>query len=94
MREAFEEIGVPLEDDAYLTAMLVGWNAVSIAFLISTCLEKSYDFNLNESIETDQKEWEGRLKWFPIKDLGKLNKNELLDGLCYYQKRITKNNSS
>lgn len=35
MREASEEIGVPLENDAYLTAMLVGWNAVSKAFLIS-----------------------------------------------------------
>jgi len=90
MREAYEEIGIPLEENACLTAILTGWNGISVTFLISVNLKKTYEFDPDESIKTEQNEWYGSLKWFPITDLLKLNKDEILDGLTYYISKLEK----
>jgi len=85
LREIYEEISLPLTFNAYLRAILVGWNGVSVTFLLSTSVVDSYDFDPLEIIQGEKDEWENNLRWIPLTRLEELPSNHLLDGLVYYQ---------
>ncbi len=89
MREAYEETQLNLKSDAFLKAILVGWNNVSVTFLISTTLSSIYNFNPDEEvIPADKNEFEGNLHWLSIQDLKKLQQGKYLDGLFYYKSKL------
>ncbi|MFX1417998.1 MAG: NUDIX hydrolase [Promethearchaeota archaeon] len=88
MREAHEEINLPLQQDAYLSAILVGWNGVSVTFLITTFLSDSYSFSPDEIIHAEAEEWKDDLRWLSVDKLKRVPKNQLLDGLIYYQSKL------
>ena len=87
-REMYEEVCTPLKSEAHLVAMLVGWNGVSVAFIISTKISDSYKFNPNEIISAEKDEWECNLKWLSVEKLKKIQINQLLEGLIYYRSKI------
>ncbi len=89
-RELYEEVSIPLKSKAFLKAILVGWNGVSVAFIISTKINEAYNFNPNEIIPAKEDEWEHNLKWQSVEELKSILINELLDGLIYYRSKIIK----
>ncbi len=89
MREICEEIHLPLESDALLKAILVGWNKISVTFLTSTTINATYNFNPNEEVfPADKIEFEGNLRWLSIQDLKKLRPNQLFEGLNYCRSEL------
>jgi len=89
MREVYEEIHIPLESDALLKAILVGWNKISVTFLTSSSISTCYSFNPDEeTIPADKHEFESNLHWLSIQDLKKLPPDQLLDGLIYYRSKL------
>ncbi|MFX1389433.1 MAG: NUDIX hydrolase [Promethearchaeota archaeon] len=91
LRELNEEVNLPLNPESTLVAILVGWNGVSVTFLVSTTIATSFHFNPKKKVKPGEDEWEEDLKWFPINNLNQMNKSELLDGLLYYISKISKN---
>lgn len=88
MREAYEEIQIPLKLKAFLTAILAGWNGVSVAFIISTSISDSYNFNPKEVIPTKDEEWEGNLRWLSIEELKNRKTDQFLEALIYYRSKL------
>lgn len=88
LREVNEEVPLPLNSDAYLKAILVGWNGVSVTFLLCTSVSNSYNFNPFESISGEKSEWENNLRWISLEKLREFPSNYLLDGLIYFKSKI------
>jgi ADP-ribose pyrophosphatase YjhB (NUDIX family) len=89
MREIHEETPFLFQSNPYLYAIIAGWNNVSVTFLISATIREDSNFNPTKNIIGDKKEWENNLRWLRIEDLKKIPPDGLLDGLIYYQKRIS-----
>ncbi|MFX1374509.1 MAG: NUDIX hydrolase [Promethearchaeota archaeon] len=90
IRELHEEVKLSFDSAAFLTEIIAGWNNVSVTFLISAVVSKSYDFNPIKTVSAEQDEWEGSLRWLSIEDLKTMKPNQLLDGLAYYKSKIMK----
>ncbi|MBY9011436.1 MAG: NUDIX domain-containing protein [Candidatus Lokiarchaeota archaeon] len=89
MREIYEETSLLFQPNVYLYAILLGWNNVSVTFLTSVTIIQDYKFNPADIIIGDKKEWENNLRWLQIEELKDFPLNRLLDGLYYFQKRIS-----
>ncbi|MFW9826052.1 MAG: NUDIX hydrolase [Candidatus Thorarchaeota archaeon] len=87
MREAYEEINLPIKPDGFLIAIIAGFNNISVTFLISINLIARYKFNPNQIIKAEENEWEGSLKWISIESLKSLKTHQLLDGLVYFRSK-------
>ncbi len=91
MREVYEEIQIPLKFDASLKAILVGWNKISVTFLISTTIIASHNFDYKkEVIPADKNEFESNLYWISVNDIKNLLPDQLFDGLNYYRSELLK----
>jgi 8-oxo-dGTP pyrophosphatase MutT (NUDIX family) len=89
MREVYEEIHLPLESNAHLKAILVGWNKISVTFLTSSTIDPSHAFKLDEEvIPVEKNEFEGNLRWLSIQDLKNLQSDQLFEGLFYYRSKL------
>jgi 8-oxo-dGTP pyrophosphatase MutT (NUDIX family) len=88
LRELNEEVPISIDSTANVIAILVGWNFVSVTFLIKTMMAKNYDFNPLDSIISEKSEWDGDLRWISLTDLKNLANNQVLDGLLYYKSII------
>jgi 8-oxo-dGTP pyrophosphatase MutT (NUDIX family) len=88
MREASEEVNLPFESIPQLTAILSGWNNVSVTFLISTTLNENFPIDPSERLKGDD-EWENGLFWLSKDQLTALKDDQLLDGLLYYKWKLT-----
>jgi len=89
MREIYEETPFLFQSNPHFYAIIAGWNNVSVTFLISATIKEDYNFNPTDIIIGDKREWKNNLRWAKIEDLKKIPSNRLLDGLYYYQKRIS-----
>ncbi|TKJ24694.1 MAG: hypothetical protein CEE42_09785 [Promethearchaeota archaeon Loki_b31] len=89
MREIYEETLIPFQSDASLYAVLAGWNNISVTFLTSITITEDYNFDPTEVISGDKKEWKNNLRWLSLEDLKNLPSNKLLDGLTYFQLKIS-----
>lgn len=89
MREIYEETPFHLQSNPHLYAIIAGWNNVSVTFLFTATIKEDFNFNPTEIIAGDKREWENNLRWLKIEDLKEVPPNKLLDGLIYYQKRIS-----
>ena len=89
MREIYEEAPIPFQSDASLYAVLAGWNNISVTFLTSIKITEDYNFDPTEVISGDKKEWKNNLRWLSLEDLKNLPSNKLLDGLTYFQLKIS-----
>jgi len=89
MREIYEETPFLFQSKAYLYAILLGWNNVSVTFLTSVTINEDYNFNPKDLIIGDKKEWENNLWWLQIEDLKNYPPDRLLDGLTYFQLKIS-----
>ena len=89
MREIYEEAQLSFQSDASLHAILVGWNKVSTTFLTSTTVTEDYNFDPTEVISGDKKEWKNNLRWLSLEDLKNFPSIKLLDGLTYFQLKIS-----
>ena len=89
MREIYEEAPIPFQSDASLCAVLAGWNNISVTFLTSITVTEDYNFDPTEVIIGDKKEWKNNLRWLSLEDLKTLPSNKLLDGLTYFQLKIS-----
>ena len=83
MREIYEEVPIPLQNENYLNSILIGWNNVSTTFLLNAKINEFYEFNPTENINSDKKEWHDNLRWLSLDELKMLNSDQLLDGLLY-----------
>jgi 8-oxo-dGTP pyrophosphatase MutT (NUDIX family) len=91
IRELKEEVSLPFQKDMVLTAILEGWNGISVTFLITIKTHQSYNFRPYESIPADKDEWNNDLMWIPNIELKKKTQTQFLDGLIYYQSKVIKN---
>jgi 8-oxo-dGTP pyrophosphatase MutT (NUDIX family) len=89
MREIYEEAPLPFQSDASICAVLVGWNSISVTFLTSITVTEDDKFDPTEVIIGDKKEWKNNLRWLSLKNLIILPSNKLLDGLTYFQLKIS-----
>jgi len=89
MREIYEEVPLPFQSDASLCAVLAGWNNISVTFLTSITITEDYNFDPTEVIIGDKKEWKNNLRWTSLEDLKNLPSNKLLDGLTYFQLKVS-----
>lgn len=89
MREIYEEAPIPFQSDASLCAVLAGWNNISVTFLTSITVTEDYNFDPKEVIIGDKKEWKNNLRWLSLEDLKNIPSNRLLDGLTYFQLKIS-----
>lgn len=89
MREIYEEAQLSFQSDASLYAVLAGWNNISVTFLTSITITEDYNFDPTEVISGDKKEWKNNLRWLSLEDLKNLPSNKLLDGLTYFQLKIS-----
>lgn len=88
MREIHEEVPLEFEPNGGLFSILIGWNLVSVTFLLFNTVKKSTNFNLSDVISDDEKEWEGNLKWISMKTLKKMDFSNVINGLYYYKWKI------
>ncbi len=91
LRELNEEVNLPLKKDMFLTAILDGFNGISVTFLITINTLDSYHFIPNESLPADQDEWNKDLVWMPVAELRNETEKQYLDGLIYYQSKVIEN---
>ncbi len=89
MREIYEEAPLPFQSDACLYAVLAGWNFISVTFLTSITVTEDYNFDSTEVITGDKKEWKNNLRWLSLENLKNVPSNKLLDGLTYFQLKIS-----
>jgi len=89
MREIYEEAQLSFQSDASLHAILVGWNNISTTFLTSATVTEDYNFDPTEVISGDKKEWKNNLRWLSLEDLKNFPSIKLLDGLTYFQLKIS-----
>ncbi len=75
----------------FLTAILDGFNGISVTFLITINTLDSYHFIPNESLPADQDEWNKDLVWMPVAELRNETEKQYLDGLIYYQSKVIEN---
>jgi 8-oxo-dGTP pyrophosphatase MutT (NUDIX family) len=88
MREIHEEVPLEFEPNGGLFAILVGWNLVSVTFLMFNTVKKTSEFDLSDIISDDAKEWDGNLKWVSMNDLKKMDYSNVINGLYYYKWKI------
>jgi 8-oxo-dGTP pyrophosphatase MutT (NUDIX family) len=91
MREIHEE--VPLEFEPYggLFSILVGWNPVSVTFLLYNTVKETSKFDLSDVVSDDAKEWEGNLRWINMDALKNMDYTNVINGLYYYKWNISRN---
>lgn len=89
MREIYEETPFLFQSSPHLYSIISGWNNISVTFLISSIIREDSNFNPTEFLAGDKREWENNLRWLQIENLKKIPSNKLLDGLIYYQKRLS-----
>ena len=88
MREVHEEVPLEFEPDGGLFSILVGWNPVSVTFLLFNTVKETSKFDLSDVISNDAKEWEGKLKWISMNVLKKMDYTNVINGLYYYKWKI------
>ena len=88
MREVHEEVPLEFELDGGLFAILIGWNPVSITFLMFNTVKNYSEFNFTDVISGDAKEWEGNLQWISLNTLKKMDYANIINGLYYYKWKI------
>jgi 8-oxo-dGTP pyrophosphatase MutT (NUDIX family) len=90
MREIYEETPFLFKPKIYLNAIISGWNNISVTFLIVSTIKEVNSFNPRQVIIGDKEEWENNLRWLRIEDLKNYPSNKILDGLYYYQRKVSK----
>ncbi len=91
MREIHEEVPLEFEPNGGLFAILIGWNPVSITFLLYNIVKSSSDFEYKDVISGDAKEWDGYLHWVGMDQLKKMIFDNVINGLYYYKWKIDRN---
>lgn len=88
MREIFEEVKAPLKKEANLVAMIKGCHELSVMFLLETQFSEEFAFSSQQKIPGGDNEWEGDLYWISKTSLIRLDNQDMLEGLVYYQSRF------
>lgn len=89
MREIHEEVPLEFEPHGGLFSILIGWNPVSVTFLLYNTVKQTSKFDLSDVISDDAKEWEGNLKWISMEALKKMDYSNVINGLYYYKWKIS-----
>ena len=85
MREVHEEVPLEFVPNGGLFAILVGWNLVSVTFLMFNTVKQSRNFDLSDVVSDDAKEWDGNLKWISRATLKEMDYSNVINGLYYYK---------
>ncbi|MFX0006359.1 MAG: hypothetical protein ACFFA7_10305 [Promethearchaeota archaeon] len=91
IRELYEEVSLPFQEDKILIAILEGWNGISVTFLLKIKIHNSYNFKPYESLSADKDEWNNGLSWMSVAELKKKTQTQFLDGLIYYKSKVMEN---